>query len=115
MIDLELSLSPARSTGKRLFHTGIPRGPKALRTWFTVFDWPVRASIVGVRTVLTGTPPFSRGLGKVEFFLGTPPFQVLARSPERPGIRMYGEIMKRRIRANIVSSGLKFKATAATA
>ncbi len=38
------------------------------------------------RTVTIGTPPNDRGLGLVEFFLGTPPFQVLARGPERPRI-----------------------------
>ena len=39
------------------------------------------------RTVITGTPQNGRGLGLVEFFLGTPHIQVLARGPERPGIR----------------------------
>ena len=67
------------------------------------------------RTVITGTPPKGRGLGLVEYLVDTPPNQVLARSPKRPGYGRTGYILKHRIRATTVSFGLTCKQTAATA
>ena len=67
------------------------------------------------RTVITGTPPKGRGLGLVEYLVDTPPNEVLARSPKRPGYGRKGYIMKHRIRARTISFGLTCKQTATTA
>ena len=57
----------------------------------------------------------ARGLEKVEYLVDTPPFLVLERTPKKPGYGHTEYTTKYCILASIVSIGLNFKATDATA